>query len=356
MPTAGATGPPFSVMPSWKNWESRSWPGSTGTNPAGGGYQGISPTILLAHKDANIAVGGGGIVSGMSPKGFFDEEGAEQLIEATRHFKQVPPGQRPHPPRRHRVFQGGVRHRNRGPGRPEEIHGHDAGLRPALLPGRRAEGARIPRTGPRLIWSPSTRSGATTSTRCWPASSTTASIMEFRPDYGPEVYTGLAKIDGFLRGVHREPPGLSGAELPGVRPLPRHRREALPPGADQDERVRHPLRPGPGPHRLVPGHLRHRRGRHRRKGRTAGSGPVPDLFHRADRCAHDLHRAAQGHGRRPLHHGRAHGQQPQRLHPGHADHRDLRHARRDRRPRPPSPDGWSRRRMPDVPCSRSSTR
>ena len=54
--------------------------GIYGTNPAGGGYHGISPTILLAHKDCNIAVGGGGIVSGMSPKGFFDEEGAEQII------------------------------------------------------------------------------------------------------------------------------------------------------------------------------------------------------------------------------------------------------------------------------------
>lgn len=66
--------------------------GIYGTNPAGGGYHGISPTILLAHKDCNIAVGGGGIVSGMSPKGYFDVEGAEQLIEATRHFKEVPPG------------------------------------------------------------------------------------------------------------------------------------------------------------------------------------------------------------------------------------------------------------------------
>jgi len=46
--------------------------GIYGPNPAGGGYQGISPTILIAHKDANIAVGGGGIVSGMSPKGGFD--------------------------------------------------------------------------------------------------------------------------------------------------------------------------------------------------------------------------------------------------------------------------------------------
>jgi len=25
--------------------------------------------------------------------------------------------------------------------------------------------------------------------------------MEFRPSYGPEVYTGLVKIDGFLVGI-----------------------------------------------------------------------------------------------------------------------------------------------------------
>ena len=37
-------------------------------------------------------MGGGGIVSGMSPKGYFDEESAEELISATRHFKAVPPG------------------------------------------------------------------------------------------------------------------------------------------------------------------------------------------------------------------------------------------------------------------------
>ncbi|MGE3844873.1 MAG: carboxyl transferase domain-containing protein, partial [Vicinamibacterales bacterium] len=43
--------------------------GIYGTNPAGGGYHSISPTILLAQKDANMAVGGVGIVSGMSPKG-----------------------------------------------------------------------------------------------------------------------------------------------------------------------------------------------------------------------------------------------------------------------------------------------
>jgi glutaconyl-CoA decarboxylase len=66
--------------------------GIYGTNPAGGGYQGISPTILLAHKDANIAVGGVGIVSGMAPRGGFDVEGLEELIARTRDIKERPPG------------------------------------------------------------------------------------------------------------------------------------------------------------------------------------------------------------------------------------------------------------------------
>ena len=71
MPTAAETAPPSSVMPNWKNWAFPILAGIYGTNPAGGGYQGISPTILLAHKNCNIAVGGGGIVSGMSPQGIF---------------------------------------------------------------------------------------------------------------------------------------------------------------------------------------------------------------------------------------------------------------------------------------------
>lgn len=61
--------------------------GIYGTNPAGGGYQGISPTILFAHKDCNIAVGGGGILSGMSPKGYFDTESANELITAAKQYK-----------------------------------------------------------------------------------------------------------------------------------------------------------------------------------------------------------------------------------------------------------------------------
>jgi glutaconyl-CoA decarboxylase len=39
-----------------------------------------------------MAVGGGGILSGMSPKGFFDEEGAEALINAAKQVQGQTPG------------------------------------------------------------------------------------------------------------------------------------------------------------------------------------------------------------------------------------------------------------------------
>ncbi|MFW6011891.1 MAG: carboxyl transferase domain-containing protein, partial [Desulfosalsimonas sp.] len=66
--------------------------GIYGTNPAGGGYQGISPWVLFAHQDCNIAVGGAGIVSGMSPKGYFDTESAQELIDAAKKHQATPPG------------------------------------------------------------------------------------------------------------------------------------------------------------------------------------------------------------------------------------------------------------------------
>jgi glutaconyl-CoA decarboxylase len=174
--------------------------GIYGTNPAGGGYQGISPTILLAHKKANIAVGGGGIVSGMSPKGYFDEESAEELIAATRHFKAVPPGS-------------------------VKVHYDSTGFFTAVfeeetevLDALKGYMAEMPAYNPRFF-----RVAVPAEPKYAPAE--IASIvplnpkagydfdnmlarlvdnsehLEFRPGYGPEVYTGLVKVDGFLMGV-----------------------------------------------------------------------------------------------------------------------------------------------------------
>ena len=66
--------------------------GIYGTNPAGGGYHSISPTILIAHKKANMAVGGAGIVGGMSPKGHVNLETAQALIDAQKNLRTDVPG------------------------------------------------------------------------------------------------------------------------------------------------------------------------------------------------------------------------------------------------------------------------
>ena len=82
--------------------------GVFGTNPAGGGYHSISPAYIIAHADANMAVGGLGIVSGMSPKGGFDLEGAEVVIGATRKFRDVASGEGERPSGGDRFLPGSL--------------------------------------------------------------------------------------------------------------------------------------------------------------------------------------------------------------------------------------------------------
>lgn len=174
--------------------------GIWGTNPAGGGYQGISPTYLLAHKNCNIAVGGAGIVSGLSPKGFFDEEGAEAIITATKNFKEVPPG---------RV----------------EIHYDSTGFFKAVfeteegvLDGLKELMKAMPAYDPKFFrvaepkeprfdpgeidyLIPFNQKMAYSFDEVLARLTDNSEHMEFRPDYGPEVYTGLVKINGLLMGA-----------------------------------------------------------------------------------------------------------------------------------------------------------
>lgn len=193
--------------------------GIWGTNPAGGGYQGISPTYLLAHKNCNIAVGGAGIVSGMSPKGYFDEEGAEAIITATKNFKAVPPG---------RV----------------EIHYDATGFFKAvfeteeslldglkeLMKGMPAYDARFFRVAepkePRFPVAdidyliPFNQKLAYNFDEVLARLTDNSEHMEFRPDYGPEVYTGLIKVDGYLMGAIGNRQGLLPKGYPEYAPYP----------------------------------------------------------------------------------------------------------------------------------------
>lgn len=193
--------------------------GIYGTNPAGGGYQGISPTILIAHKDANIAVGGGGIVSGMSPKGYFDEEGAIQIIEQTRHFKEVPPG--------------GVGIHYNHTGFFKEVYDTEKGVLDALkkymamMPAYDPHFFRVddPKE-PRFPGEDINHIIAFNQKRSYRFHELLARIfdnsehMEFRPDYGPEVYTGLAKVDGLLMGFIGNIQGFLGKDYPEYAPYP----------------------------------------------------------------------------------------------------------------------------------------
>jgi glutaconyl-CoA decarboxylase len=193
--------------------------GIYGTNPAGGGYHGISPTILLAHKDCNIAVGGGGIVSGMTPKGYFDQEGAEQLIEATRHFKQEPPGS--------------VKIHYDATGFFKAVFETEEGVLDALkeymdsIPAYHPKFFRVAEPAdPKFDSSeldsiiPHNQKMVYDFDQVLARITDNSEHMEFRPDYGPEVYTGLVKMDGFLVAVIGNKQGFLGANYPEYAPYP----------------------------------------------------------------------------------------------------------------------------------------
>ncbi|MGA6925849.1 MAG: carboxyl transferase domain-containing protein, partial [Desulfosarcina sp.] len=192
-----------------------------GTNPAGGGYQGISPTVLFAHKDSNIAVGGGGILSGMSPKGFFDEAGAEALIDAATQYKSKPPGS----VEIHYDSTGFFRYVY-----DEETQVLD-GVKDYMkgIPAYHPEFFRV--AAPRAPLLPSEdiyRLVPFNQKQIYDFDQVLARLvdgsehMEFKPGYGPEIYTGLVKLDGFLMGVIGNRQGWLGegypeyADYPGI--------------------------------------------------------------------------------------------------------------------------------------------
>ncbi|MBU3917400.1 glutaconyl-CoA decarboxylase subunit alpha [bacterium] len=171
--------------------------GIYGTNPAGGGYQGVSPTILFAHKDCNIAVGGAGIVSGMAPKGNFDLDSAEEIIDKARHFKAQPPGT----VKTHFDETGFFRYVY------EEEKGVLDGLKSFMLkiPAYDPEFFRVTDTAePRFPQEDLYRLLPLEPKKVYNFDEVLARVvdnsenMEFKPDYGPEMYTGLCKVDGFL--------------------------------------------------------------------------------------------------------------------------------------------------------------
>ena len=171
-----------------------------GTNPAGGGYHGISPTILIAHKDANIAVGGAGIVGGMTPTGHFDQESALQIIEATRNLTAKPPG------RVETHFAKTAYFREVYDTEKEVLDGIKEYMKklPAYDPDffKVADTAAPDYEQEDLYYLLQSDHKKIYDTMQILARLVDASeFMEYRADYGPEVITGIAKINGLPVGI-----------------------------------------------------------------------------------------------------------------------------------------------------------
>ncbi len=190
-----------------------------GTNPAGGGYQGISPTILFAHKDCNIAVGGGGILSGMSPKGYFDLEGAEQLIAAAKQYKVEPPGST----KIHYDETGFFRYVfEKEEAVLDAIKDYMKDM-PAYNPKFfRVAAPKAPRFSQEDLYHliPFNQKSMYNFDEVLARLVDGSEHMEYRPGYGPEVYTGLVKLDGYLVGVIGNRQGFFGEDYPEYADYP----------------------------------------------------------------------------------------------------------------------------------------
>lgn len=181
--------------------------GIYGTNPAGGGYHSISPTILLAHKDANMAVGGAGILGGMNPKGYIDIEGAMQLVKAESNTKAVPPGS--------------VRIHYNQTGFFREVYETETGVIEAIkkymdyIPAYNPEFFRVDEPKAPVLDVGGLYSAVPVNQkkpyniyevlgRIFDGSE----LLEYKEGYGPEMVTALAKMDGLPVGVIANVQGL----------------------------------------------------------------------------------------------------------------------------------------------------
>ncbi|MGO4972241.1 acyl-CoA carboxylase subunit beta [[Clostridium] aminophilum] len=177
--------------------------GIYGTNPAGGGYHSISPTILIAHKDANMAVGGAGILSGMNPKGKVDMEVAQGIIdnlEANKNNKVPAPGSVP------------VHYDQTGFFR--EVYQDDYGVIEGIkkyvsyLPAYNLEFFRVdspkaPKFPAEDLYSliPANSKKPYDIREVIARLVDDSQYLEYKKTYGPEMTTGLAKVNGLLVGI-----------------------------------------------------------------------------------------------------------------------------------------------------------
>lgn len=175
--------------------------GIYGTNPAGGGYHSISPTILIAHEKANMAVGGAGIVGGMNPKGYVDQEAAQALIDATIKAGKVDP-------------PGAVHIHFGETGFFREVYAEEEGVLGAIkkymdaIPAYnenffRVDEPKQPAHNGEELYSrvPLNQRRAYDVREVLACLFDNSEFLEYKNGYGPEIVCGIAKVNGLLTGV-----------------------------------------------------------------------------------------------------------------------------------------------------------
>jgi len=154
----------------------------------------------------------------MSPKGYFDEAGAESLIDAAKQYKAKPPG------------SADIHYQETGFFRyvyDEETEVLD-GLKDYMkdMPAYNPKFFRV--AEPKLPRFPSEdlyRLVPFNQKQMYEFDEVLARLvdnsehMEYRPGYGPEVYTGLIKIDGLLVGCIGNRQGYLGEDYPEYAPM-----------------------------------------------------------------------------------------------------------------------------------------
>jgi glutaconyl-CoA decarboxylase len=153
----------------------------------------------------------------MTPKGYFDQEGAEALIKSAKQYKDEPPGSA----KIHFDETGFFRYVY------EEETGVLDGLKDYMqdMPAYNPKFYRVAEPAPprfpsedlyRLI--PFNQKQMYAFEEVLARLADGSEHMEFRPDYGPEVYTGLCKMDGFLVACIGNRQGYLGEEYPEYAP------------------------------------------------------------------------------------------------------------------------------------------
>ena len=182
--------------------------GIYGTTPAGGGYHSISPTILIAHEKANMAVGGAGIVGGMKPKGYIDQEAAEEIIKNTVNAGKIDP-------------PGAVNVHFAKTGFFREVYSGEEGVIAALkkymdaMPAYNENFYRVADPMEPAFDAEDLYTNLNANQKQFYEVRNilgclfdNSEFMEFKKGYGPEIVCGLAKVNGLLTGVVTNHQGL----------------------------------------------------------------------------------------------------------------------------------------------------